>query len=132
MNVYRFTFTIPANTPASSPAVAIWRIPAGSIRYFRIYIPPGHFGLAHMAIWHGGLQIAPLPEGEWFNGNDGWIDFEPTLEVRGGEITLVLSGYNEDEAYQHSFHIYAYTEPAPTKPVSPYLAFMPAREVPIA
>jgi len=132
MEVYKLAFTIPPNTPATNPAIAIWRIRAGAVNLLRIYVPPGHFGLAHLSVWSGNLQIAPLPEGTWFEGNDGWIEFEPTLEIVGGEVWLLLKGYNEDEAYPHTFYIYAYTQPAPSKPVTPYLVFLPSREVPVA
>jgi hypothetical protein len=133
MLVHKYAFTIPANTPLAGPVVALWKLPAGSLKYIRIYIPPGHHGLAHLSIWLGNLQIAPLPEGAWFEGNDGWIEFEPPIQTVGGETWLVLKGYNEDEAYPHTFYLYAYLELPGAKPaVALTSLLLPAKEVAIA
>jgi predicted trehalose synthase len=93
-------FTIPQNTPQSSPTRIQVKVPAGVIRKVWVIIPPGHMGLAHLVIRHGETQIIPWV-GDIHGDNESLV-FDETYELPSEDI-LTFEGWNEDSKYPHMF-----------------------------
>jgi len=99
--LYTYIFTVPANTPKSSPKKMDVTLKHGVIRRIMVTIPAGHSGLAHMIIKWGETQIIPH-EGD-ICGDDEKLEWEEYYEIIEDERTLTLVGWNEDVENDHSF-----------------------------
>ena len=93
-------FTIPPNTPQSSPSRIQVKVPAGVIRKVWVIIPPGHMGLAHLIIRHGETQVIPY-YGDIHGDNESLV-FDETYELPSEDV-LTFEGWNEDSKYPHTF-----------------------------
>ena len=93
-------FTIPPNTPQSSPKRMQVKVPAGVIRKVWVVIPPGHMGLAHLIIRHGETQV--IPHSGDIHGDNESLVFDETYELPSEDV-LTFEGWNEDSKYPHTF-----------------------------
>ena len=93
-------FTIPANTPKTSPYRLTVKVPAGVVKKVWVIIPPGHMGLAHLIIRHGETQVIPY-YGDIHGDNEPLV-FDETYELPSEDV-LTFEGWNEDSKYPHTF-----------------------------
>jgi|SRR5579863_1249005 len=123
--VRKYTATIPANTPVSSPYAVPIVFPFRVVRTIEWSIPPGAQGVMGWQVAMGGVQVIPT-------GSDLWIVGDGT----GG--TFSLDGYPDSGAWQvlgyntgvyaHSiflvFHLDLIPTPKPPRTVVSPLAMM--------
>jgi len=104
--LYVTRVTAPKNTPKKKAVSQDVIIYDECISRIMVRIPPGHQGLAYMAIFYGADQIWPHPKGEWVHGDDQFIvdDFIWTCPEYPTKLTI--KAYNEDDTYDHSFIVY--------------------------
>jgi len=103
MPIYTKILTIPPNTPKDNPKEAKITLEGDILTEITIVIPPGHAALTGIALLYGIEQIAPLPSGEWFTGDDERIAWVERWGIPEGKAEITLRGYNEDDTYEHSF-----------------------------
>jgi hypothetical protein len=80
-----------------------------------VLIPPGHCGLAHLAIYDGETQIMPWGDDQWIEGNGEVVTWEPDYPLPSEPAELEARAWNEDEEYQHTFYIRIWVESEPVK-----------------
>jgi hypothetical protein len=65
--------------------------------------PPGHCGLARIALFYGIKQILPDTPGQWISGDDESFPIEVNWRLPERMVTLAWKAWNEDEKYEHGF-----------------------------
>lgn len=100
--IYKWEEAIPLGTEESDPEE--WRldITAGLITRAQIFFPWGCFALAHIQVWHAGLQLYPFSGGEWLSGNDILYDFTDQFVIDTVPYFLTVKGYNQSEKWDHT------------------------------
>lgn len=109
--IFEADITIPKDTTRASPKDVRLKIARGIITEFSVLIPPGHAGLAHLAIYHGGHQIAPSIENMDIHGDGMLLDWNEYYEFYQPEYELKLLGWNDDDTYPHTFTVYVVVLP---------------------
>ncbi len=105
MSFYSLVFTVPANTPETSPYEQKLPVTGGILHQVSVFIPPGHAGLTGCAIDEGLHQIAPTNQNEWFKGDDVPFSYDEYVELPPDTRELVLRGFNTDDKNDHGFVI---------------------------
>lgn len=99
---YNFTLTIPANTPASSPAKRVARLTKGLVVEVRIGFPDGCADLVHVAIRRGLYQVWPTnPEGNYAWNNYTYV-IQESYALEDEPLEFLLVGWNDDTRYEHT------------------------------
>jgi len=109
--IFSTDITIPKNTTEASPKEVRLGIAKGIITEWRIQIPAGHAGLAHLAIYHGATRIVPSTENMSIHGDDILLEWTDYYEYYEPPYELKLLGWNEDDTYEHSFIVYCIVLP---------------------
>ena len=102
---YDFSFTIPANTPAGSPAEMSCKLTYGIIHRVEIVFPAGCAGLVHLQIREGLHQYWPTNSDGDFASNDERIEFSEYQEFYRSPFELVLVGWSPDTTYNHTLEV---------------------------
>lgn len=103
MGNYVAELAIPANTPEDKPVETSLQIKGAVLTQIHFSIPPGHCGLARLAVYYGIKQIFPTEAGTWLSGDDESFSLKLNWPLPEREVTLALKGWNEDETYEHAF-----------------------------
>jgi hypothetical protein len=107
---------VPANTPKSDPVRQTLSLRSGVVARISVLIPPGHCGLAHLAIYEGETQIMPWGDDQWLEGNGEVVTWEPDYILPSEPAALEARGWNEDDMFDHRFFIRVWVEPFKVKP----------------
>lgn len=130
-DIYHFTVTIPAGTPASAPLVTNIAMPPRTVRRIDWKVPPGHMGTMSFLIAMGKVPVLPVSGQAVYvtaDGKDG--SWELTEYPDSGAWQAI--GYNTG-TYPHAVLLTFYTD-LPSKPaellplLSPY-DLMPAPDL---
>ena len=100
---YRFSLTVPASTPQTSPVVKVLALTHGIVHQVEVAFPPGCATLVHVSLWRYEHQVWPTNPGESFAWDDYTIVI--TNEAFGlisRPYTLSLRAWSEDTAYPHT------------------------------
>ena len=100
---YFFRIVIPKETSQESPYEEILKVSYGVIRNVKIYILPGHAGLAGLQIYFHESQVYPLNRDGYYLGDNISVEFEDNYGIHIEPYMLKASGYNEDVRYDHAF-----------------------------
>jgi len=103
VNHYTVTVKIPENTPETSPVVEEVEVEGAVLTRLGVLIPPGHCGLARLALAYGIRQIYPTLKGDWLRGDDETVEAVLNWRLPETPCRLRLIGWNEDEVYPHMF-----------------------------
>jgi hypothetical protein len=103
--LFETSITIPKSTASTAPTTVILGIAHGIITKIMVRPRPGHAALAHCVILHHEHQIAPSTENMEFHGDTFPIDWEEYYEVYQPPYELKIEGWNDDDAYAHTFDI---------------------------
>lgn len=102
-----FEFSIPKNTPASTP---YWQrfdmgVNAAFIKSIEVIIPEGHKGLARLRVSIANRQLIPAmgSSTNYIRGDNQKIPAVINAAVPGVPYYLICEGYNEDLFLAHSF-----------------------------
>jgi len=118
-------FTVPADTPETSPAKLEIKLSAGTITYTSIYFPPGSGGYLRIQLWYNGHQLIPWQRGKWLRGDDLLMPDHGQYPCTEQPNRLTIKGYNLSTLYEHSalvgveitpFSSYALAEPGVAPP----------------
>ncbi len=83
----------------------------GVIHRIDIVFPSGCAALVNVQIFVGGHPIAPSTEGQTYKGDNEVISFPEFEELRAALNTITISGWNEDEVYDHTILVRIYVLP---------------------
>ena len=100
--IYRFSFTIPANTTEDNKIRTDIKLTKGIVHQIDIVFPPGCFALAKIAINDGLHQVWPSNPGQYFASDGEVISFKEFYELREEPHTLAVFTYNLDDTYSHT------------------------------
>jgi len=99
---YVYDFTLPANTPVTSPTLHRFTLPYGEVIGVRVYFPPGCAGLAYVRVLHDELQVWPSNPEYWYHGDGIQIAFAESHNLSEDLNYLKLEGWNLDDTYPHT------------------------------
>lgn len=100
---YRYSLTVPADTPATAPVAETMYLCHGIIHQVEIAFPPGCAALVHVAVYRFEHQAWPTNPDEQF----AWDDYNIVIRQESFGLvtqpyTLSLRAWSEDEAYAHT------------------------------
>jgi hypothetical protein len=104
-----YKLLIPNNTSEKNAAAQSFDIARRVIHQIIVHIPDGHKYLSHFQIKTRGKLIVPEfgSSDEWIEGNnhDMVVSFPGGLVLDGPPYEITLRGWNEDDTYDHTFHV---------------------------
>lgn len=103
MGFYSAKFTVPMNTPETTPYEEKLKITGGVVHQVIVGIPPGHKGYTGMAIDAGLHQIAPTNQNTWLTGDNINFAYPEYIPLPTGITEMTLRGYNTSTLHDHSF-----------------------------
>jgi hypothetical protein len=110
---YLVEVTVPSQTPASDPQVTRIEVYPGMVTQEWFGFPPGCYGLAHIQVWHHGIQLWPFSPHESFHW-DGYVyELTDRYPIDSEPYELVVKTWNEDDTYDHALTFAVEIEPAP-------------------
>lgn len=98
---FRYTLTVPANTPESDPVDLYCDLTYGVITKVMVGFPRGCAGLAHVRILHQAHQVWPTNPDDTFAWDDFVFEFEENFELYQPAYELIIRAHNLDECYPH-------------------------------
>jgi len=107
IEIYDFTVTVPAGTPASAGFSAPLTIPARVVTQINIRVPPGPRGEVGFAIGSGGLNIVPVPAGTWIVTDNEDLVYPLDETITSGAWQLLA--YNTG-SFPHTLRVYLFTQ----------------------
>ena len=99
---FNFPIEIAPNTAIASPERAQIKLSIGILPKVSIDFPWGCGGLVGVRVLHYEHQLYPTNPGEWFAGNDIFIEFMDEYLILEGPGEFIIEGYNLDDFYSHS------------------------------
>ena len=105
MVFHNFTITLPLGGTEAAPETTIGYIGKGVIHRLVIFFPRGCFGLAHIQIFVGGVQVWPSIQGQTFAYDGYTLDVLEHFEIEAGPTEVRIVGWNEDETYNHTIQV---------------------------
>lgn len=109
--LFSYVVKVPANTTEKLPFTLEMPVSRGVIHKWVVYIPSGHWGEAHLSIWHGSTPLLPTNPGGWIHGDEFSLPGDDFLYLKTDPYILTAKAYNEDTKYQHSFFVYIWIKP---------------------
>ena len=104
---YPLDLTVPPNTPEDSPVSAELTVEGAMLSRLHVLIPPGHCGLARLAVYYGQAQIFPAERGTWLKGDNQYLRLDLNWPLPESRCTLTFKGWNEDDTNPHTFYMLA-------------------------
>ncbi len=98
---YEYDLTVPANTPAASPAELTAVLNVGTITRVEIQFPPGCNGMVSVAVDHWGRQLWPGDPDEDIAGGGSIVAWEEDFDLEDEPYELTLRGWSPGTTYQH-------------------------------
>jgi len=105
MATYVLALTIPKQTAEASPVEERLEIEGAVLSEIHFLIPGGHHALARLALFYGIHQIFPYEVGTWLRGDDESFSVRLNWPLPEPKVTLTFKGWNEDDTYEHTFHL---------------------------
>ncbi|MBI2869388.1 MAG: hypothetical protein HYX96_06150 [Chloroflexi bacterium] len=102
---YDFSFTVPANTPASAPASLEMKLTRGIVHNVKLLFPPGPHGMVKVGILHGLHQFLPTNPDGYFASDDENINIDEHYELTEAPFILKAVGYSPGTTYNHTISI---------------------------
>ena len=111
MPVYSLNLTLAANGNANSLETATKRITPGILTKMIVMFPAGHVGLTFVSVFYNARQIIPNHIGEFLRGSGVSLPFEPDEDLTEAPHIITLSGYNEDDTFEHTVYFWFEIKP---------------------
>ena len=83
----------------------------GIIHKIELVFPAGCAGLVHIQLFTGGHPIAPSTFGQTYSAENEIILIPEFTELRSDFNTITISGWNEDDTYDHTIRVRIYVLP---------------------
>ena len=103
--------TFSKNGSSTNQTSATLKCAKGIIHKIEIVFPSGCFGLVHTQIFIGGHPIAPSTFGQTYAGDNEVIIIPEFTELRKDFNVITISGWNEDDTYDHIVRVRIYVLP---------------------
>jgi hypothetical protein len=100
--VYVFSVTAPANTPASAPVTVATTFPTGDVVGLEVVIAAGHSGLTGIYLTTGGGRAIPINKSAWITGDDEKLTYDLVDYLDSGAWAAVV--YNVD-VFDHTWQV---------------------------
>jgi hypothetical protein len=124
---YEFDFTIPANTPATSPHEEEVELEHGRIVGVEVQFPRGCVGLVHVWVRRELHQLWPTNPDGTIKAEEARISWQEDHPFTEEPYTLTLCGWNVDDSFPHTptfrFNLLPLSRPEPPPPESPLERF---------
>lgn len=104
--------TVPKNTLKSAPLWEEIYLPKGMITKIGYYFPKGCAGLAHLTIWHNGVQQWPRSADLSYYGDGILREFGQSYQLPEEQNLIRVRCWNLDDTYQHTVSVYFTVEKA--------------------
>jgi len=105
MATYVFALTIPKDTAEAEAVEEELTVEGAVLSEIHFLIPGGHHALARLAVFYGIHQIFPYEAGTWLRGDDESFSVKLNWPLPEPKTTLTFKGWNEDDTYEHTFHL---------------------------
>lgn len=92
-------------TSADSTNEVKFKVWSGVIHQVSVMFPPGCASLLKVSIWHGGHQIYPSTELQYFAGDGETIPFRDHYKLHVGLNQITIKTKNEDTQYSHACRV---------------------------
>jgi len=99
---FDFSLTIPHNTTYAQPVSLLCPVSPGVVDRLMLIFPTGCAGLAHVRIYRASHQVWPTNLDGSFASDGEFLDFTENYVLDNEPYAFVLSGWNEDDAYDHT------------------------------
>lgn len=99
--IEKWSVTIPANTPSSSPTTTDVSVADGYLQRVDVTIPDGHNGLTGLQLLGANGQLIPYTLGEYLVGNDQELAFDMVGVIDTGSFQV--RAFNGG-LFQHTFY----------------------------
>ena len=83
----------------------------GIIHKIELVFPSGCFGLVHVQLFQGGHPIAPSTFRQTYASDNEVILIPEFTELRSELNTITITGWNEDDTYDHTIRFRIYVLP---------------------
>jgi len=87
------------------PVSADLTVEGAMLSRLHVLIPPGHCGLARLAVFYGNARIFPIEPGTWLRGDNQYLALDIRWPLPESRCTLTFKGWNEDDTYPHTFYM---------------------------
>jgi len=104
MTIYHAELTLPIDGAINQQTTLEIKVNEGILADFYVVFPGGHAGLTNARILQEGSQIIPWNNLNYLTGDNISFRFNPGIEIIGGGIPLIFSGYNLDDTYPHTVY----------------------------
>jgi len=104
--IYQVDLSLPAQTTQAAPKTTAITVPYGRVARVGLLFPSGCAGLAHVQIYSNTFQVWPTTPGRSFAGDGHLISFEEAYQLTSAWNQLVISGWNDDDSYQHTVSVW--------------------------
>jgi len=105
MATYTFALTIPKDIAEAEAVEEELTVEGAVLSEIHFLIPGGHHALARLALFYGIHQIFPYEAGTWLRGDDESFSVKLNWPLPEPKTTLTFKGWNEDDTYEHNFHL---------------------------
>lgn len=119
---YAKTLTVPPRTEESNPVIRRVKVYPGITQRVWIGFPPGCCGLAHMVIYHGGVQVWPTTADEDYSWDAYMYTFEDHYPILAEPLEFTLKAWNEDDSYEHMLYFAVVIEYSEVEMIVPSVA----------
>jgi len=117
MVLFHFSGTVPANTTTNAPQMEKLKVGKGTIIQWIVFQPEECADLLKFWVEYHGTQIFPFNPEEWAYGFFIPTGIPDSIELPDEPFTLDFFAVNEDDSYEHEYHVYVDIKPAqPTIP----------------
>jgi len=102
---YSYDFTVPKNTPETSPVEADLRVTSGIVTRLDILFPPGCAGVVRCAVFWREDQLVPRAPSDWIRGHNERVETRPFWPAPDEETILTVKGWSESTRWDHTLLI---------------------------
>lgn len=113
--------TTPANTPISAKQVTNFKVWRGVVHRVFIYFPAGQEGTCRVQVFHGGRQVWPSYDGQYYSGDGFPINFRESYNLHKEVNILTVKTWNVDTVNDHT--IFASFPLLPAEVLEPQKSF---------
>lgn len=117
MVCYHYNGLVPANTTTNNPFWEKLKVGKGVIIQWIVFQPEECADLVKFWVNYHGTQILPFNPEEWAYGFFFPTGIPDKIELGDEPFTLDFFAINEDDSYDHEYHVYVNIEPA--QPIIP-------------
>ena len=100
----RYPLPLPVLTPATAPVSLTATLDKMILNRVIIEFPLGCCGLAHCKINLNAIQIIPWNQTGYMEGDGVRIEIPLFMKLDQPPYDLILSGYNDDDTYDHTIY----------------------------